>query len=50
MMTPFSSGNAILIEMPEVGQIGQKAGKNGQFYKLCLISQKLSDEFFSNRT
>jgi len=54
MMTPFSSENAILIEMPEVGQIGQKtckkAGKNGQFYKPCLISQKLCDEFFSNRT
>jgi len=29
-MTPFSSENAILIEMPEVGQIGQKWAKIGQ--------------------
>jgi len=49
-MTPFSSENAILIEMHEVGQNIKKSGKNIQFYKLCLISQKQFDEFFSNRT
>jgi len=48
IMIPISSENAILIESPEVGQIGQKVGKNRQFYKLCLISLKLCDEFFSN--
>jgi len=33
-----------MIEMPEVGQIGQetckKAGKYRQFYKLCQFCQK----------
>ena len=50
IMTPFFGENAILIESPEVGQIGQNWAKNGWFYKLCLISQKLSDNFSSNRT
>ena len=45
IITPFSGLNAILIESPEGGQIGQKWVKNGQFYKVCLISQKLCDEF-----
>ena len=50
IMTPFSSENPILIESPEVGQIGQNRAKNGRFHKLCLISQKLSDNFSCNRT
>ena len=47
IITPFSNQNAILIESPEVGQIGQKWAKIRQFYKLCLISPKLSYEFSS---
>ena len=46
IMTACSSQNAILIESPESGQIGQKWAKFRQFYKLCLIPQKLSDVFF----
>ena len=45
IITAFSSQNAILIELPKGGQIGQKWAKIRQFYKFCLISRKLSDEF-----
>jgi hypothetical protein len=31
-------------------KMAEKAGKNRQFYKMRLISQKLFDELFSNRT
>ena len=47
IMTACSSQNAILIELPESGQIGPKWAKFHQFYKLCPISQKISDEFSS---
>ena len=49
-MTAFSSENAILNWIVEGGQIGQIWAKFRQFYKLCLISQKLSDEFSFYRT
>jgi len=47
-MTPFSSANAVLIELPEVGQMGKKWAKNMKFYKFCIISQKLFNELFLN--
>ena len=50
IMISFCSQNAILIESPEGGQIGQKWAKICQFYKLCLFFQKLFDEFFSHCT
>ena len=50
IMTAFPIQNAVLIKLPEGGQIGQKWAKFRQFYKLCLISQKLSDEFSSYHT
>ena len=50
IMTSFCSQNAILIESPEGGQIGQKWAKIRWFYKLCLISQKLFDKFSFNGT
>ena len=50
IVSSFCSQNANLIESPEGGHIGQKWAKIRQFYKLCLISQKLFDKFFSNHT
>jgi len=44
MMTPFCSENAILIEMPEVGQIVQKRakmGKNRQFFSMPDFSKTM---------
>ena len=45
IIPPFSSLNAISIELPKGGQ---KWAKIHKFYKLCLFSQKLFDEFLSN--
>ena len=50
IMKSFSSQNPILIESPEGGQIGQKWAKIRQFYKLCLISQKVFGKVSSNHT
>ena len=50
IMTSFSILNEILIESPKGGQIGQKQAKIHQFYKLCLFSLNLFDEFLSNCT
>jgi len=52
MITPFSSENAILIEMPKVGQIGQKWPKkraktdNFTNFAYFLKNYQVCDEFF----